>query len=315
MELGTNDKESLNTVFEMPLFLNLDSSEKSEISKILHFFLAKPSERLIEKNRIYFITQGRIESRFPYDSKNTQIFTAGEMINVMAIYNIDYFSDSLISLDNTAGYYMDLEEFKKLEVQKSNIAFNILRNFLKNMSRELRKINDSIIDAMEPTQSFEKSKNVLKRESLVLSETVLESIRNLPFFKKFTDSEFKQLMFDMKKWEIPSGNVLFSEGEQATSCFILVKGKVEVSINHLGRRARLAIFEPGSLFGEIALIHLGLRSATCTALEDIVVLELTRRDFERVTSMYSLLSYKLLEAIAQGLISEYIHAVPQVKKN
>lgn len=314
MSKDIENKEFIIAVFELPIFQHLGTTDKADIANLLHSFSVNTKEELSGENKIYFISKGRIEARFPFDKINTYIFNAGETINEIALYNTIYSPNFLIPLEPTEGFYINAEEYKTFETEKRPIAFTILRNFLKNLSRELRRLNDSIINKMGFVTMSAKRGNIFNRESTTLSPETLEKVRILPFFQKFTNEEFQQLLFDMKKWSILSGNILFSEGEQATSCFILVKGKVEVTLNRSGRRVSLAVFEPGSLFGEIALVHLGLRSATCTAYEDIIVLELTRRDFERATHNYSLLAYKLLEAIAQSLIKEYVQAIPQIKK-
>lgn len=299
----------MNKILNLPIFLYIDSRGKLEISKILHFFSAAPSTRLIEKNKIFFLLKGQIEAQISFDNKNTYSFqfNPGEIINEIAFYNDSYPPESLTCINEVSGYYIDPKDFKIFENQNPQVAYYILRFLLKNISRKIRKINDSINTLDGSSQQITNGKTLLQRDSLVLTEAILQSIRELPFFQAFTNEEFNRLMFDMKKWSISSGTVMFSEGEQGTSCFILVKGKVEVSIERNDEKFKLATFLPGKLFGEIALVHLGLRSARCTALEDIVVLELSKKDFERQTDVYSPLAYKLLKNIGLGLIDEYVH--------
>lgn len=72
---------------------------------------------------------------------------------------------------------------------------------------------------------------------------------------------------------------IFSQGDTGTTMMAVVGGRVRISRSSaIGKEVVLRILVPGSVFGEIALLDGGMRSATATALEDTELIVLDRRD-------------------------------------
>ncbi len=63
--------------------------------------------------------------------------------------------------------------------------------------------------------------------------------------------------------------VIFREGSFGDSAFIIENGQVEISTLVDGQRRRLAVLGPGELFGEMALVDQGVRTASAIALTDV----------------------------------------------
>jgi CRP-like cAMP-binding protein/Fe-S-cluster-containing hydrogenase component 2 len=76
----------------------------------------------------------------------------------------------------------------------------------------------------------------------------------------------------------PAGAVIIEEGSFGNCFFLLTSGSVSVSKGP--ERRELARFGPSSFFGEMALVSGLPRSATITALEPCVAIEVPRRAFE-----------------------------------
>lgn len=74
----------------------------------------------------------------------------------------------------------------------------------------------------------------------------------------------------------PAGSVIIEQGTQGESMYVVVEGKVGVSLK--GRE--LAIAEPGEIVGEMALLGPHPRSATVTALTDCKLATVDRASFE-----------------------------------
>lgn len=70
-----------------------------------------------------------------------------------------------------------------------------------------------------------------------------------------------------------AGVIIFNEGDPGTSVYIIEEGCVEVSAGN-ALQARIG---KGELFGEIALIDHGPRTATVRAIEDTVLIPIPRR--------------------------------------
>ncbi|QHQ37181.1 Crp/Fnr family transcriptional regulator [Algicella marina] len=76
------------------------------------------------------------------------------------------------------------------------------------------------------------------------------------------------------------GEVLFSQGDDSDSLYIMVEGAATISLlSETGREMIFHIAKPGDSIGEIALLDGEPRSATCTIRDVGRVLALRRADF------------------------------------
>lgn len=90
-----------------------------------------------------------------------------------------------------------------------------------------------------------------------------EQVRRVPLFAEFSRNQ-----------------VIFHENDNGTALFVILKGRVKVSlVRPDGKEAILAILTPGEFFGEMALLDNRPRSASVVVLEPTTVMILTRSDF------------------------------------
>jgi glycine/D-amino acid oxidase-like deaminating enzyme len=130
-----------------------------------------------------------------------------------------------------------------------------------------------------------------------------DALRDFPLFADFSDRELLQLLRLMRRWDLPRGTVVVSEGGSGGSCFIIVSGCVDVTVRARGRQQLLAQLSAGSIFGQVSLISGVARSATCSVLNDGVILELKRKPCETLLSAGSNTALKFLAALNQDLIN------------
>ena len=79
------------------------------------------------------------------------------------------------------------------------------------------------------------------------------------------------------------GNILFREGSQADTCFLLEEGTVEISKNLTkGKRLNLGLTQAGEYLGEIAMLSGQPRSATATARTEVQAVAFQRNQFVRL---------------------------------
>lgn len=91
-----------------------------------------------------------------------------------------------------------------------------------------------------------------------------------------TDIDFKLLTRggnEPRKFK--SGETIFNEGEKADFLYVVESGTVEV---RLGDKI-LNTLEPGSIFGEMALIDNSPRRATAVASSDVSVIPVDEKQF------------------------------------
>ena len=97
-------------------------------------------------------------------------------------------------------------------------------------------------------------------------------------------------------------NVIFNEGTEGNAAFILIDGEVEISTAVGDRKKVLALLQPVSIFGEMALfLDDKIRTATAITTEDtqVVVIsadaldEYMRQAPQVISSMMSVLTHRL----------------------
>lgn len=79
----------------------------------------------------------------------------------------------------------------------------------------------------------------------------------------------------------PAGSTIFSEGDFGRSAYLVEQGRVEIYRGNGAGRCSLDTLGPSELFGEMALVDKGKRSATAAALEDTVCLVLSEADLDQ----------------------------------
>jgi uncharacterized membrane protein len=78
---------------------------------------------------------------------------------------------------------------------------------------------------------------------------------------------------------VPAGHTLFQAGDPGDSLFIVREGSIELFIKDtVGQKIVLTNAEPGDMFGELAMLDAGARTATAIALTETEVLVLDRDD-------------------------------------
>jgi len=98
----------------------------------------------------------------------------------------------------------------------------------------------------------------------------------------------------------PRGAVVISEGDEATSMYILLSGGVKVHHTDAdGRETILNTLGAGEHFGELALVDESPRSASVTTLEPSRLLMLSKTAFRECMNEYPEVSYLLVKSLAQ----------------
>jgi CRP/FNR family transcriptional regulator, cyclic AMP receptor protein len=101
-----------------------------------------------------------------------------------------------------------------------------------------------------------------------------------------------------RSWE--RGEILFREGDQGDTCYLIRSGAVLLTREHQdGRLVALAEFRAGDLFGELAMFRGETRSATAEAIEDTAAVALLAGDVQRQVRRNPDLALKLLAALAE----------------
>jgi CRP-like cAMP-binding protein len=84
-----------------------------------------------------------------------------------------------------------------------------------------------------------------------------------PFFGGLDDAQLGTLIAMLKPRSYSAGEVVFKEGDQGRSMYVVYAGELlAVKAGESGRDVRMSRFGPGDFFGEMTLIAMQPRSAT-----------------------------------------------------
>ena len=126
-------------------------------------------------------------------------------------------------------------------------------------------------------------------------------LERLPLVSDFTADQIARLRDWLEPVAWPAGHVVFRSGDPGSSLYLVTKGRASVHIRHDGGDIRLVTFAPGAVFGELALLDRGPRSATITADEDLKAFGLSEASFAVLCQQQPDLAIKLLTALGREL--------------
>ena len=110
-----------------------------------------------------------------------------------------------------------------------------------------------------------------------------ELLRTVPIFSELTDGDIASLGRLTARRRFPKDTVVFFENEEGDSFFMILEGRIKVTIlGDDGREVILSMLGAGDFFGEMALLDNEPRSATAIAVEETELLSLHRTDFQTV---------------------------------
>lgn len=126
-------------------------------------------------------------------------------------------------------------------------------------------------------------------------------LSRVPLFSELNAEQVRLLAFSAAHRELRVDEVLFREGEDATSGFIVASGEIVLSHGDGKARKIMASCETGCLLGEIALFIKTKRPATATATRLTDVLEINRALITRMLNEYPHVALRLRAAITERL--------------
>lgn len=107
---------------------------------------------------------------------------------------------------------------------------------------------------------------------------------------------------ETNKKEIKAGDTILKQGDEGSNAFIIESGSVEILIEKENNLIQsIGTRGPGTIIGEMALVDNNPRTATIKAVEDSVLLEITKNDFERRLGN----SDPVIQMVTQVILARY----------
>ena len=125
----------------------------------------------------------------------------------------------------------------------------------------------------------------------------IDVLQRVPLFAGLERKELESIAASMRERTFPAGDTVTQEGAGGAGFFVVENGEAEVTVHGEPRGS----IGPGDYFGEIALLTGSDRTATITAVGDMVCWGMTPWDFRPLVESNSTIAWKLLTAMADKL--------------
>jgi CRP/FNR family cyclic AMP-dependent transcriptional regulator len=123
-----------------------------------------------------------------------------------------------------------------------------------------------------------------------------------PFFSGFDRAIIDRLLSHAVTRRVKKNTVLFRKGDTGSSLYAVCAGLVRISVpSERGQDAIFNLIPPGDLFGEIALLDGGVRTADAVVIEHSELMVIERRDFIPLVREYPDVAMKLIEVVCTRL--------------
>lgn len=240
--------------------------QTQNVGEMQAFFLeGQPSDKM------YLLVEGEVS--LVRNKRTLDIVRPGEIFGEMAVITQQPRTATAMARKFCVARSLDARQFQQAIQATPEFALmlmNIMNNRLR-LTLELMKQTASLPSTAE------------REEFTVFDKRMIEEL--VAAFRTRPPQNF------------PATRLIMKEGDAGKNMYVLIKGKVSVSIQ--GREVER--IGPGGVFGEMALVDQAARAATATASTDCQLLTITRPDFLELVRTKPGFAVSLLKAIAERL--------------
>jgi len=259
----------------------------------------------------FLIRAGSAEARVALPGGGTLAvaqFRDGEMFGEMALIERGVVSATVVAQSNVDAWFVGRDDFRALVASREAAALDVQRAITRTLSDKLRVLNDRVKEypavedrpVTEAAPAGDPLANV--KRSRQASFDWQAFLHLLPFFEGFDEDEMDELAAAGKVFELPRGAWAFVARRAAESCFLVVRGALEVFTRTGVLERRVAIAGPGELVGFMAVINAAPRANNARAREACCLLEIPRAAFLEIYNGNSGATVSLQHAIHRSLM-------------
>ena len=128
-------------------------------------------------------------------------------------------------------------------------------------------------------------------------ERKIELLKTVPLFNSCTRRDLVLIARASDEIDFKPGRVLIKEGAAGREFFVIIDGTVDVERG--GKK--IDALGPGDFFGEASLLTDKPRNATVKTTSDVQAVVLTKQRFRQVLSQHPLISFKVMQSVADRL--------------
>jgi CRP-like cAMP-binding protein len=133
-----------------------------------------------------------------------------------------------------------------------------------------------------------------------LNEEV-ELLRNIPMFANIEPSKLKLLAFTSERMAFKDGDVLFRQGEQGDSAYVIIGGEADVIVDTPKGPLTVAKLKRNDIVGEIAILCDVPRTATVKAASKLEAMVIAKDLFFRLIMEFPQMAVEIMRELARRL--------------
>jgi hypothetical protein len=132
-------------------------------------------------------------------------------------------------------------------------------------------------------------------------------LRKIHLFRDLNDDQLLQIGEKFSEESFDAGKVILEQGTQADSFYLIYSGRVRVYRKREGRIQELATLVSGDYFGEMEILGpRGPRTASVSALEDVLLLSISGQGFAEILKTYPNIKPNIEIAIASRKLARTV---------
>ena len=129
----------------------------------------------------------------------------------------------------------------------------------------------------------------------------VEMLRRIPLFSRIEPAKLKLLAFTSEHMTFKEGQVLMRQGEVGNEAYVLMDGRVAVTVDSPQGEIVVAELGDNELIGEIAILCDVPRTASVKALGEVKTLLIRKEQFLQLVSQFPQMGIEIMRSLADRL--------------
>jgi CRP-like cAMP-binding protein len=283
----------------IPLFSLVSGDDLQEVLKLLHPVELSAGQVLFREGELgtamWVLGEGaEVSVHSSQDGQRRPVVVAyakkGDVIGEMALVDEAPRSGTATVVAAGLAHQIDAEAFHAMRAAFVPAAFKVLRKICVDLCVRLRQTDERIVASGHTHIVTPRLADGGRPDLETLDR--FAPFRNLPSVVKLALGQKLSVV------RVDEVTPIFAEGEPSDGAWFIVEG--EVSVGRNGKT--LANLPAGTMFGVVACLDDGVRSASCVTTGPATLLKMAERDFDQLFASGHRFAFQMVDLVARQLV-------------